>query len=98
MSDRETDTSPDPRTHNCVLFLGAEGLAESAGQTWLRPATPAEVESFRIELAHKGPRDFNALGRDHIGRFYEVVVVDRDAPLDIWLRASSHLRCVRLTD
>ena len=98
MSDRETNTSHDPRTHNCVLFLGAEGLAESAGESWLRPATPTEVEAFRTELSHNDMRDFDALTIDHIGRFYEVVVIDKTAPLDIWLRASSHNRCVRLTD
>ena len=83
----------DPRTRDCVLFLGAEGCSECEQEPWLRDPTPAEAEAHRLECARV---DYNQLGIDQIGRPYWLKVVTREAPLEIWLYASSYLRVQRL--
>lgn len=94
----------DPRTRDCILFLGAEGCAELEGRPWLRDPTEAEVAAFRAELEAPSPSgtpgrsDWDKLFIDHYGRPYWLKVLTREAPEPIWLRASSHLRLVRLED
>jgi hypothetical protein len=68
----------DPRTRDCVLFLGAEGCSECEQEPWLRDPTPAEAEAHRLH------------------RLECARVVTREAPLEIWLYASSYLRVQRL--
>jgi hypothetical protein len=76
-----------------ILFLGAEGTMEAEAVDWAREATPAEAAAFKKRLDRD---DFDELYYDKTGRPYWLIVVTSDAPADIWNRASSHLRMVRL--
>jgi len=93
----------DPRTRDCTLFLGAEGCSEMEGQPWLREPTDEEIAELKTERTSgrdpiEAEADWNGLFMDRTNRPYHVMTVTREAPLKIWLRASSHLRMVRLEE
>lgn len=107
--DRELDEEEAKRRRrmnprDVTLLLGAEGCTELGSQPWLRAATEAEAEALKAERAspdktrEENDRAWDALFLDLIGRPYWLVTVGRDAPEEIWLRASSHLRLVRLVE
>jgi hypothetical protein len=101
-AQEEDKMSQDARTRDCILFLGAEGCAEMENEPWLRDPTETEVVAFRTGLEARtefspGRTDFDQLSIDPMGRPYWIKIVTREAPIDVWLRASSHLRLVRLS-
>jgi len=101
----------DMRTRDCTLFIGAEGVSELGDPPpcWLREPTREEIEQTRAERklgdARAGGRDDRAddadwegLWIDRMGRPYFLMTITREAPLEIWIKASSHLRVKRLED
>jgi len=72
-----------------VLLIGAEGCSEAEGQPWLREPTETEAEEF---AKHAGNSGFI----DHTGRPYFLKAVRGNAPDEIWEKASTQLRVVRL--
>ncbi len=101
----------DVRTRDCTLFIGAEGVSELGHPPpiWCREATPEEIEQTRQERAlgdarsggrddKKDHDDWIGLFTDGIGRPYFLMTVTREAPIEIWIKASSHLRVKRLED
>jgi hypothetical protein len=76
-----------------TMLLGAEGVAETAGEPWIRDATEEEAGALREKV---GGRRYEALVLDGMGRPYFPVVVSGSAPG--WARksASTHIRRIRL--
>jgi hypothetical protein len=67
-------------------------------QPWLRDPTEEEIVDLRKQRSGGNPDqdDITDLLIDHNGRPYWIKVVTREAPLEIWLKASGKLRTVRL--
>ena len=92
----------DIRTRDCILLVEAGEVASYAGNAWVRPATQEEATTWREELERPYTSAITGElvpGRSDIddlftfdGRKYELVVITREAPLKVWLRASGHLR------
>lgn len=86
-----------------TLFLGAEGLQETEGQPWIRPATDAEIEALRKETTDGLPEadareKWQNMSIDRIGRPYFLVTVLGSAPDEVWRVACGHLRMKRLPE
>jgi hypothetical protein len=80
-----------------TLFVGAEGVAELEGQPWIREATEEEIVRLRAERQPKDDAEWESLFLDGVGRPYFLMTVLKDAPEEVWRKASSHLRVLRLT-
>jgi len=72
-------TEIDSTIAGMVVLLAAEGMAELDGESWIRDATEAEREAFRVR--HKLTRDeLRELMVDKTGRPYWMVTLSDDAP------------------
>jgi hypothetical protein len=82
---------PDP----LVVLLGAEGVSELEGQSWLREASADETAAFVAGLG-LAPEANPFL--DRLGRPYWAMVLMPDAPEPLRAKARRYQRLVRLTD
>lgn len=83
----------DVRRRDVTVWLGAEGMQETEGQAWRRDATSQETIDLATERGGT-VEEFAAMKLDHTGRPYWLVTITRQAPVEVWLHCSSHLRVV----
>ena len=76
-----------------LVLVGAEGISETRGKPWLRPATPEEHARFETETG----KDIEKIGIDGNGRPYWLMAVDSEtAPAEAVEKARNNLRVLRL--
>jgi len=96
------------KTRDVTLLVGAEGVSEIKDEPWAREATEEETKTWRDELEKpyksaisgdliSGRKDVDQLYLDSMGRPYFLCTILKSAPIDVWLKASSHLRTIRVT-
>lgn len=81
-----------------TLLVGAEGVAEIDGLSWVREATDDEREVL-VKRVFKGNRGkYRAALVDSTGRPYFLLTVLADAPAEVQAKAQRCVRCLRLTE
>jgi hypothetical protein len=82
-----------------TIAVGAEGVSETEGKPWIRPATEEERKAFIEERRGNSPEQFD-LGSfliDHNGRPYFLMSVDEEnAPIYVVEKVKCHCRVVRV--
>ena len=82
-----------------LIAVGAEGVAETEGKPWIRPATEEEIQAFIAEREgeSKTPFDLSSFLIDSTGRPYFVMAIDSEhAPLYVTEKVKCHSRAVRI--
>lgn len=81
-----------------TLLVGAEGISETEGQPWIRPATDEENRDFVARACRNDEERYRNSLVDLNGRPYFLMTVLDNAPEQVIAKAKRCGRCLRLTE